>query len=143
MHCLLEGLTQYHFRVVLGLSETAANAAVEVTLPFQYKFSLPDQDEINNLMKGKNDVKHIPQIHALLLSPLGEEGSGNDSDELLALNKRLLQKNLAPLRYVMESLGIKPDAHPSRPDQPIKYSKKQCADALIAWVRIHVSLTSI
>lgn len=143
MHCLLEGLAQYHFRVVLGLSETAANAAVEVTPPFQYKFSLPDQDEIDNLMKGKNDVKHIPHIHALLLSPLGEEGSDDDSDELLTLNKRLLQKNLAPLRYVMESLGIKPDAHPSRPDQPIKYSKKQCADALTAWVRTHVSPTSI
>ena len=128
MHCLLEGLAQHHFRVVLGLCESAAAAPKSVedmVPPFQFQFSLPDQEYIDKFLRGKNDVKHISQIHDQLLSPLGEQGD-DDNAHFLAWQKRLLQRNLGALRFVLESIDIQPP--------PRQNSKLLCAEALIHWV---------
>lgn len=87
MHCLLEGLAQYHCCVVLGLSAFAAAKWVkDVAPPFQFQFSLLNQEYIDQFLQGKNDIKHISLIHSLLLSPIGD----NDDTHLLALKKQLL-----------------------------------------------------
>ena len=126
MHCLLEGLAQHHFRVVLGLSESAAAKPMEdIVLPFQFQFPLPNQEYIDKFLQGRNDAKHISQIHDQLLSPMGKEGDDDDA-HFLALQKRLLQKNLGALRFVLDSINIQPP--------PRQNSKLQCAEALINWV---------
>jgi hypothetical protein len=133
MHCLLEGLAQHHFRVVLGLSESAAAKSMEdMVLPFQFQFSLPNQEYIDKFLQGRNDAKHISQIHDQLLSPMGKEGDDDDAN-FFALQKRLLQKNLGALRFVLDSINIQPP--------PRQNSKLQCAEALINWVSSRIFWT--
>jgi hypothetical protein len=131
MHNLLEGVAQYHFRVVLGLSEStaAAKSVEDMVPPFQFQFLLPDQEYIDKSLRGKNDVKHISQIHDQLLSPMGEEGDDDDV-HFLALQKRLLQRNLGALLFVLNSIDIQPS--------PRQNSKLLCAEALISWVSSHI-----
>jgi hypothetical protein len=121
MHCLLEGLVQYHFREVLGLTETAANARLEIIKPFEFKFALPDADYIP---KTKNDLKHISQIHNLLSAPIGEEGE-DDNTHLATLTARLTGKNQGALRFVLDSVTAEPGASMTKP---------QYAEALTVWV---------
>jgi hypothetical protein len=52
MHCFLDGLAQYYFRVVLGLSESAAAKPGEDVVPsFRFQSSLPDQEYVNEFLE--------------------------------------------------------------------------------------------
>ena len=42
MHCLLEGLAQYQFKEVLGLTDIATKVPLEPVASFQFKFAKPD-----------------------------------------------------------------------------------------------------
>lgn len=159
MHCLLLGLAQFQFREVLGLSEKAAATPSIVIAPFQYEFIQPSLEYITDYFHSTNDLTQVTQIHRLLLAPIGEEGKEDKLEDLDALKKHLLYKNLPPLRFVMDSLSIKPDVdrphHPTikkkskvnnesdKPKQekrkklPVQYTKAECADMLIKWVRFY------
>jgi hypothetical protein len=124
MHCLLEGLVQYHFREVLGLTETAAKVRPQIIKPFEFNFALPDDDYITQKLTFKNDVKHIAQIHDLLSAPIGEEGE-DDNTYLATLTTRLMGKNQGALRFVLNSITT-PSASPM--------TKAEYAQALTNWV---------
>ncbi len=70
MHCLLEGDAHFHFRHVLGLTETAIELSrkEKMKLPaFDYDFPLPTKAETTSFNLSPGDLKHIPQIHRMLL----------------------------------------------------------------------------
>jgi len=71
MHCLLEGLAQFHFRNVLKLTTTNAEVEPAPVVAFEYVFPAPTSTRMVNLVDvAKDEAKQISQIQALLVSPL-------------------------------------------------------------------------
>ncbi|KAF9471043.1 hypothetical protein BDN70DRAFT_820529 [Pholiota conissans] len=122
MHCLLEGLAQFHFRVVLGLTDAEANAAPKITHPFEFTFSHPDTTYIASHSMSGNDVKTVAQIHTRLLAPVGVDGE-DDAKHIASLTAHLSGKKLSALRFVTNSIGIPSDA----------FTRQECANALVQW----------
>lgn len=131
MHCLLEGLAQFHFRDVLQLTDAIANKKVEVPDAFSFDFPMPSATTSIQLSDLKaHKLKHITQLQSWLLSPLA-----NSSPEIISsLLKHQFNKN--PLIYVAESLGLV--AHNSYGGTKSLINKRQWALALANWVRVHL-----
>lgn len=125
MHCLLEGLAQFHFREVLKLTDTSAKEKDPIGNAFSFAFPFPDNEAIETRKLSENDVKHITQIHKLLLSPLDK--LDDVSESLEKLTTRLHGKNLNALRYVSDTVGVPPALKRS--------SKIHYAKELRSWVR--------
>lgn len=108
MHCLLEGLVQYHFWEVLALTETTAKAQEPLVPAFSHKFQLPDEAYVTKHLDKKLDQTHIPHIHSLLTAPVGKEGDDEslDTENMKLLGTQLQKKNLNALRFVAESLKL-------------------------------------
>jgi len=123
MHCLLEGLAQFHFREVLKLTDASAKAKDAVGNAFNFDFRLPDDAAKEFYQLSDNDVKHIPQIHTLLLKPLDDPSMVSESFQ--RLTSRLHNKNLNALRFVSDSVGV----------QILKRATKaEYTKALTSWV---------
>jgi hypothetical protein len=123
MHCLLEGLAQFHFRNVLKLTTTDAEVKPAPVVAFEYVFPSPTSTTTVNLADVTEDeVKQISQIQAQLVSPLDETLEAST-----LLTTRLERKKKKALIYVTESLGlsIPPDKRPT---------KLQYAQTLTSWV---------
>jgi hypothetical protein len=132
MHCLLEGLAQFHFRNILKLTTTDAEVKPAPVVAFEYVFLLPASTTMFNFVDmTKDEVKQISQIQAQLVSPLDEMLELQASSALLTA--RLKRKKKKPLIYVMESLGlsIPPNKRPT---------KLQYAQTLTSWVCFPSSL---
>ncbi len=129
MHCLLEGLAQFHFREVLKLTNAAAKYKPKVTNTFDYDFPSPlcTKHITRADLKG-DEIKQVSQIHALLLAPLPDDTVETRS----SLMKALERKKKSPLVYVAESLGLMPD-HPYE-QQPHSFTKLCWARSLTTWV---------
>jgi len=124
MHCLLEGLAQFHFRKVLKLTTTDAEVKPAPVVAFEYAFPSPTSTTTVNLVDATEDeVKQISQIQAQLVSPLDEPLQAN----ITLLTTRLERKKKKPLIYITESLGlsIPLDKRPT---------KMQYSQTLISWV---------
>lgn len=133
MHCLLEGLAQFHFREVLQLKDVMARAREESGVAFELAQLFPDEAYVSERKLSVNDLKHIPHIYAYLVAPIRD----NDDDSAIAfennlpittrdsLSKRLFQKNLKALQFVTESLSL---------TLSVKKLKKHYVDALVEWV---------
>jgi hypothetical protein len=73
MHCLLEGLAQFHFRNVLKLTTADAEVKPAAVVAFEYAFPSPTSTTTVNLADvTEHEDKQISQIQALLVSPLDE-----------------------------------------------------------------------
>src|ERR1700688_5065749 len=67
MHCLLEGLAQFHFRNVLKLTTTDAEVKPAPVVAFEYVFPSPTSTMTVNLADvAVDEVKQIHQIQAQL-----------------------------------------------------------------------------
>ncbi len=135
MHCLLEGDAHFHFRHVLGLTETAIELSrkEKMKLPaFDYDFPLPTKAEITSFNLSPGDLKHIPQIHRMLLCAIKSDNEKALQDGLTTLVNRLGTKNLKALRYVSRSVDCEPDtgAGPS----PTTLRKQDFGRGLANWV---------
>jgi len=129
MHCLLEGLAQFHFQEVLKLTNAAAKYKPKVTNTFDYDFPSPLCTKHITCADLKGDeIKQVSQIHALLLAPLPDDTVETRS----SLMKALERKKKSPLVYVAESLGLMPD-HPYE-QQPHSFTKLCWARSLTTWV---------
>ena len=128
MHCILEGLAKYHSQHVLGLTSAGAAAKLDVPPPFSHPFH-PPPDTMNS-----RDKEHTGQIHSLLTSEIkGGNFIGQVQKNLDKLSENLHRRNLAPLRFVVEDLGL-----PVRPDpsqKPSVIRKRDYVAALRKWVR--------
>ncbi|KAJ3495364.1 hypothetical protein NLJ89_g10637 [Agrocybe chaxingu] len=134
MHCLLEGLAQYHFHEVLKLTETAANAKVDIPDAFEYAFPLPTDLDAEKYKFGANDLKHIPQIQKLLISPI-ESTDGSVEPNFAQLQRGLEYKNWTALRFVSDTVRAQPlDTQRRKPTPPDHvFSKAQYVAALVLW----------
>lgn len=129
MHCLLEGLAQYHFRDVLQLTNVAAESKTEVLNAFEYGFPTPENTRhVSRLKMSEAEVKQISQIQSLLLAPLVD---GSDST-LAKLTKTLERKSKNALVYVAETLGITPH-HPCTQTKG-RFTKLHWSQGLTSWV---------
>ncbi len=135
MHCLLEGLAQFHFRTVLGLTEVGVAAtAAKAALPFKFTFPLPTPEYIAlHFTKGQDDLKEVVTIHKALLKSIGKFGD-NIADDIVSLNTlamQLAKKKKTVLAFVMQSLGIRYSS---------EMDKNACGRALSRWVSVILSL---
>ncbi len=136
-HCVLEGNAHFHFRHVLGLTETAIDQSrkEKTKLPsFQYKFPLPSDSEIIELNLRATDLKMIREIHQILCAAINSDNVNTIQDGLSALVKRLHTKNLPALAYVSRSVDAEPD---TGDDQLVKnvLRKIDYSRGLANWVR--------
>ena len=132
MHCLLEGLAQFHFRKILKLTNTDAEAKPAPVVAFEYVFPSPTSTTtVNRLDMTEDELKQISQIQVQLVSPLDESLELGASSALLTV--RLERKNKKPLMYVTESLGL--SILPNK-----RSTKLQYAQTLTSWVGFPSSL---
>lgn len=125
MHCILEGLVQHHFRVILKLSTTDSIIDPNAVPAFDHNFRQTASDDPMIQMTEK-ELKQVVAIQKCLRAPV----LGKDADSirlnLESLARSLQGRNLKPLIFVGSDLGIvftKP-----RP------TKQNWADELVAWV---------
>lgn len=143
MHCILEGLAQHQSRDVLNLTTASAMAQVPVMPSFSHDFRQVSANSDEFGLK-QNEMKHVSQIHDLLMAPI-KIGDLVDNIEgnTAKLLKKLTTKNLAPLKFVCDDLGLV--IHPNKfskvitnPDgstvQKCVLQKKDLAAALVEWV---------
>jgi hypothetical protein len=102
MHCLLEGLTQFHFCEVLNLTTASASDKPDVAPAFSYPFCFPDSHEIASI--SEKELKQISGIQVLLTS-LIDDGDIAIEESLLLLADKLQRSNLGPLSFVACSVG--------------------------------------
>ncbi len=135
-HCVLEGAAHFHFRYVLGLTETAIDQSrkEKTKLPsFEYQFPLPSESEIRDLNLRATDVKMIQEIHQILCAAINSDNAKTMQDGLGALVKRLHTKNLPALAYVSRSVDAEPD---TGDDQLVNILRKiDYSRGLANWVR--------
>lgn len=131
MHCLLEGVFQFHFREVLKLTSLSAKEVIEELPAFEYPFPLPNPANLtaDEHKLTPDDLQQITQIHRLLVAPLDDTVSLNQS--LLELTRRLNNKRCAPLAYVAKSIQASPSV---RDERGKRITKIQWATGLVDWV---------
>lgn len=122
MHCLLEGLSHYHFRYVLQLTSLSAHA--KDAPAFSYPFKLPGPNDVHGM--HANELKQVDNIHTLLMSSMSVNSKDVDFGVELAL--KLSKKNKKPLVFVAENL----DVFPACANRSV--TKVQLAEALVTWV---------
>jgi hypothetical protein len=126
MHCLLEGLAQFHFRKVLKLTTTDAEFKPAPVVAFEYAFPSPTSTTMVNLVDMTEDeVKQISQIQVQLVSPVDETLEIEARNALLTA--RLERKKKKSLIYVTESLGL--SIPPNKRSTRLQY-----AQTLTSWV---------
>ncbi|TDL13614.1 hypothetical protein BD410DRAFT_735121 [Rickenella mellea] len=138
MHCMLEGLGEHHARDVLGLSTASAMANPIVMPPFTQAFRAVDK----NVTKLKEcEIKHVTEIQALLTAPVeGGDIENLVEENLQKLDKKLMSKNLGPLKFVSTDLKLRvmPRERSSarfRPDGEPILQKADYVKALLEWRR--------
>ena len=133
MHCLLEGLAHAHFREFLGLTSDSAHRKPDVIPAFTYLFLDVDLNKPQDF--PEKDVRVVKSIQSLLTEAVPNL-EGNDpqliEDHLAQLERKLLNKTVASLRFVSEGLGITPDI----PHAGKKVFKPYWVRSLISWVSI-------
>jgi Chromo (CHRromatin Organisation MOdifier) domain/Transposase family tnp2 len=114
MHCLLEGLAKHHSRDVIELCSSTAARKVRLMPAFEHEFSEPDKSQLTD-----REAKHVEQIQVQLTTPLqGGDLIGSTEDNLERLKKRLMSKNINPLKFVVEDLALHFASETSDPVHP-------------------------
>ena len=140
MHCLLEGLAQYHFRFVLQLTDKSAETKHPDPPPYEFSFALPNDTTIRELTLSEKDQKDIGTIHRYLLAPISGSNASEIQESFLALQKRLEKLHWNSLKFVFTSLGLKPRIPAGAAQvgiQPRRTGRISCAgyaEALTDWV---------
>jgi hypothetical protein len=125
MHCILEGLSQLHAREALQLTKAAAAATPDIVPAFDHPFTKAREGQ----GLSTKIVKHVNQIHDLLVAP-----AADDSTYLVHLQDKLLKKNLPALKFVGEDLGV------DGKGQSGKSRKVDWAKALVDWVGMVITV---
>jgi hypothetical protein len=108
MHCVLEGLAQYHSHEVLGLTTASASSTPKLVPAFEYGFKVAAHTTM-----PEKEVKQVVEIQLLLAAPI--EGGDDEDVAMDALKTKLQQKNLATLQFVGISLGAR--SHEAQKDE--------------------------
>jgi hypothetical protein len=103
MHCLLEGLAQYHTWGVLNLMVIEV-AFARLELPLAFKYTFATADSLFGLIL--KEIKQVQDIHNLLTTFI--ENNGMIGKYLQVLEKKLSSKSYNSLRFIYNSLGLIP-----------------------------------
>jgi hypothetical protein len=106
MHCILEGLVQYHFRHVLLLTSANAkspNPAKSMSV-FGHDFLVPSEEDG---LDAKSE-KQVLKIHALLTAPVSRNNSQEIQKSLEELTHSLHALKHPALGFVAKSLDLVP-----------------------------------
>jgi t-SNARE complex subunit (syntaxin) len=122
MHCILEGLVQYHFRELLKLTNSEANTDPSRIPAFHYDFNSPNQ----NTQLNEKDIKQVTQIHTMLLAPVFGETPTEIHENLTQLQQKLYRRTANSLKSVCNDLGIQTPQG--------RVLKMDIVKALINWV---------
>jgi Transposase family tnp2 len=128
MHCLLEGLVEYHFRELLALTTVSANEKTPVLPAFNFELPLPDDDYISAEDLGPNDLNHISKIYDDLVAEILADSPIAQVEQFSKLTKRLGNRNIKALRYVSNTVKAEPSATSGR------VGKINYAEGLANWV---------
>jgi len=127
MHCILEGLVQYHIRNVLGLT-TEDTPALPASQPaFDYAFTRLDPGTAALLSMSTKEITQVSAIHELLVTQVPFPDNNFVEMQMEKLCDLLLHKNIRPLKFVCESLG-------RIPMKSTRLYKSDYAKALVQWV---------
>lgn len=118
MHCILEGLCQLHAREALQLTKASAATSPDIVPAFDHSFTKAQERQ----GLPTKTVKQVNQIHILLVAP------APDAADLVALQEKLMKKNLPALRFVGEDLHVN-GRGPSGKSRKVDWAK-----ALVDWV---------
>jgi hypothetical protein len=134
MHCLLEGIVHYYCRHVLKLRDDSDTSSRTKPKAYDYDFEEYNANDCpSNYQLQSKEEDHVASIHRLLQKPI-------DADFTLEMLKdRLFNKNLGPLRFFVQSLGISPIVLRGQVSVPAK-SKAHFAELLRDWVSVLVPL---
>lgn len=127
MHCLLEGLAQYHIRDVLGLTTEAAKKN-HAQPAFDYTFNVDYASSPVEL--SDNDKRDILAAHRVLIMEMDEDQE-KTADFFEDLKPKLKRKNRKALLFVC----AKELAGNELANIPWTASKDLLVNALIKWVR--------
>jgi hypothetical protein len=123
MHCILEGLVQFHFRHALKLSTVDAKAK-QVIPAFEYSFRVPTEEQ--KAAMNRKELTQVKNIHIALTQNVEGKVPEELETNLGSLTRTLFNKNRPALEFVAADLGISfAKAHPSKVD---------LANALTKWV---------
>lgn len=135
MHCIFEGLAHYHNRYVLELDDEIARAVEKPEQAFNYTW-LPYDDQAYNqhvpekLRVSQKEETQIPKLQKVLETALGGDG-GLPED---VMKKRLMSRNLPPLRFLCWALDVLP-TH-SAADLEKEPMKADYVNSLMNWVGV-------
>jgi hypothetical protein len=130
MHCLLEGLVEYHFRHLLALTTVSAQEKSPSLPAFSFDLPLPDNEYQSSVALSDKDLDHIPKIHDDLVAEISATSEIALDKQFGLLTRRLLTRNLKALCYVSNIVGAQPT--PSR--TPERVTKIHYVEGLINWV---------
>ncbi|KAJ6547260.1 hypothetical protein B0H19DRAFT_953167 [Mycena capillaripes] len=131
MHCVLEGLVKYHCRYILCLDKEVAQKS-DLHIAFSYDWPPYDPSKIpkDDLLSEREEVlEQVEKIQTRLTYALDLDDLDADAERM---KSAILYNNLKPLKFVARSLRLQVTATGAQS----KFTKKDFADALMAWVRV-------
>ncbi|KAJ7133858.1 hypothetical protein C8R46DRAFT_809056, partial [Mycena filopes] len=101
MHCVLEGIVQYHCRRILCLDLEVAKGK-EVPMAFSYNWRPYDDTKFSETeVRGRHVEKIQTKLEEAIAPAVGEPGT-----DAATIEKVLKSTNIPPLRHVTEELGL-------------------------------------
>jgi hypothetical protein len=124
MHCVLEGMVQYHCRYVLLLTNKAAGTTGKSFPVFGQDFRVPvEEDKLDD--KSRN---HVFKAHSLLTAPIVGLNDEEIQESLTSLTSSLHRLKAPALEFVGRSLGQVPASRQ-------RITKLMWVQEMIEWVR--------
>ena len=141
MHCILEGLVQYHCRKVLQFDSQELKNDIPCVPAFSYPWTKYHSDVPPEYrVKHEGEVAQISRLQDVLVLSL-ESGPGSlTEDELRA---KLLNKNLSPLKFICYSLGLPTHVMCGQNVLVPAKTKKHFVQLLMNWVSCTEPIVSL
>lgn len=127
MHCILEGLVQYHVRSLLRLTNETLDAARSSKPAFHFPFKQVDPNTATELSMGRKEISQVSAVHELLTAQVPHYTDDVAVKAYLdRLRESILRKNTRALKFICQSLGC-------IPSKQGRTFKADYAKALIDW----------
>ncbi|KAF7362698.1 hypothetical protein MVEN_00619100 [Mycena venus] len=113
MHCVLEGIVQYHCRHILRVDATVAKGK-EAHIAFEYNWTPYDASKITPQTSeadvlSEREEEQVPKIQSKLVEAIVPADSDLPGTNEETLRKALLRFNVRSLRFVAKSLRCEVD----------------------------------
>jgi hypothetical protein len=127
MHCILEGIVQYHSRYVLLLTDAASADSLKSFPVFSHDFRIPAEED----GLDEKSYNQVFKIHSHLTAPIPGTSSEEIHESLESLATALHRLKAPALEFVAHSLGRAPSTKAGQ-----RVIKMMWVRELIEWVRL-------